>query len=211
MIRCNYPTRFVPPAATRAPAAPNPFSMPRVRAGAASPFSKPRHSLATTWRQHILASASSPRAAYTHKTPPRRVCAETPRTPRARRPCALPTPPFTYTPLPTPGRCPWPHGPQGPHAPPRPRRDIQPMPRREVQLQPHTCVRQVLCSKLTVLVLHMHDVAFAARDWAAMHSVEGSSFHAAVMAAVMMAGAGGGAATAARVRGLVRSRCIMRP
>ena len=129
MIRCNYPTRFVPPAATRAPAAPNPFSMPRVRAGAASPFSKPRHSLATTWRQHLLASASSPRAAYTHKTPPRRVCAETPRTPHSRRPHAPPTPPLTYAPLPTPGRCPWAHGPQGPHAPPRPRREQQPMPR----------------------------------------------------------------------------------
>ena len=106
MIRYNYSTHFVPPAAIRAPAAQNPFSAPRVRAGAVSTFEQPPHVLPTTRLQHLLVSASAPRAVCGRKTPPRRVCAEKPRTPHCCRPHAAPTPPLTYTPLPTPGRCP---------------------------------------------------------------------------------------------------------
>ena len=71
-------------------------------------------------------------------TPPRRVCTEIPRTPRARRPHALPTPPLTYPSLPTPGRCPWAHRPQGPDSSPCPRPELPAMPRpRRMRPQRH--------------------------------------------------------------------------
>ena len=57
--------------------------------------------------------------------PPRHVCAETPRTPRSRRPHALPAPPLTYTTTFTPGRCPWPHGGRPPTPPTCPPRGLQ--------------------------------------------------------------------------------------
>ena len=69
-------------------------------------------------------------------TPPRRVCTEIPRTPRARRPHALPTPPLTYPSLRTPGRCPWRCGPHPPTPPPCPRPDLHAMPRVVCQLAP---------------------------------------------------------------------------
>ena len=153
-------TRFVPPAATRAPAAPNAFSAPRARAGAASSSDQPPHVLATIWLQHLLASQSASRAARGRNTPPRHVCAENARTPRARRPHALLTPPLAYTTLPTPSRCSWPHGPHGPIPPPCPRRPLQAMRR-----LPHTCCSLDVCSHCTCCWRRCTQVALLVCCW----------------------------------------------
>ena len=79
--------------------------------------SSPQHGYNTCW--------SASRAACARNTPPRHVCAETPRTPRSRRPHALPAPPLTYTTTFTPGRCPWPHGGRPPTPPTCPPRGLQ--------------------------------------------------------------------------------------
>ena len=136
------------------PLAPNPFPVPRACAGAASTFRTPHHSLTTTSLQHILTSASTPCAACGRNTPLCRVCAENPRTPRSCRPHALPTPPLTHTTLPTPGRCPWSHGPHGPTPPPRPRPELPPMFRSRLaaswrkMMMRSACLTQRLASRM---------------------------------------------------------------
>ena len=129
--------------------------------GCPLPSDQPPHVLATTWLQHLLASQSASRAARGCYTPPRHVCAENPRTPRARRPHALLTPPLTYTTLPTPSRYSWPHGPHGPIPPPCPRRTLQAM-RRLL----HTCCSLDVCRHCTCCWRRCTQVVLLVCCWA---------------------------------------------